>query len=187
MPRLSPARNAALETAERLFRTQGYAATGLTQILDESGSPKGSFYFHFPNGKDGMAAEVIERYGARGRALIEHLSGRAKGDAPGFVHALCDAFEHEMTRSEFRLGCAIQNLAAEKAPGDPVLSQALDDAMTDWIDAIARHFAGCGLGPAEARRRALGLIAALEGARTLARIQRDGTVFRAVRSAFAAD
>lgn len=187
MPRLPHARDAAVETAERLFRTQGYAATGLTQILDESGSPKGSFYFHFPDGKDGLAAEVIRRYGARGRALIEHLSGRTVGDAAGFVRALCDAFEREMIQSEFRLGCAIQNLAAERAPGDTVLTQALDDAMTGWLDATTRHFVGCGLGSAEARRRSLALIAALEGARILARIQRDGSVFEAVRITFGVD
>lgn len=39
MPRTTDARGKALETAERLFRTQGYTATGLTQILEESGAP----------------------------------------------------------------------------------------------------------------------------------------------------
>ena len=55
-------------TAEDLFRRQGFAATGLAQIIEESGSPKGSFYFHFKGGKDQLAAEIVERFAARGVA-----------------------------------------------------------------------------------------------------------------------
>lgn len=64
MPRSSDARKKALTTAEALFRRQGYAATGLAQIIAESSSPKGSFYFYFPRGKDQVAAEVIESFSA---------------------------------------------------------------------------------------------------------------------------
>src|ERR1700761_2496536 len=60
MPRRTDARARAIATAERLFRIQGYTATGLTQIIEESGSPKGSFYFHFPRGKAPLAAETSD-------------------------------------------------------------------------------------------------------------------------------
>jgi tetratricopeptide (TPR) repeat protein len=62
MPRKTDARDRAIATAERLFRIQGYTATGLNQIIEESGSPKGSFYFHFPRGKAQLAEEAIDHY-----------------------------------------------------------------------------------------------------------------------------
>jgi len=40
-----------VRTAMRLFRRQGYASTGLQQILAESGAPRGSLYHYFPGGK----------------------------------------------------------------------------------------------------------------------------------------
>ncbi len=50
-----------LFTSSKLFQKQGYHATGLSQIIKESGCPKGSLYYHFPNGKEQLAVEAIER------------------------------------------------------------------------------------------------------------------------------
>ena len=49
-----------LETAASLFKTQGYHATGLSQIIKESGSPKGSIYHYFPGGKEELAIESVK-------------------------------------------------------------------------------------------------------------------------------
>src|SRR5882724_4913434 len=108
MPKRSEARIQAIATAERLFRTQGYAATGLTQILEESGAPKGSFYFHFPEGKRQLAREVLDVYGARVLAGLRALAAKY-GDPAGFVRAVCKAMTAEMEASHWTLGCAAQN------------------------------------------------------------------------------
>ena len=47
--------------AARLFWKNGYAATGISEILDQAGLPKGSFYFYFKS-KDELAVEVISYY-----------------------------------------------------------------------------------------------------------------------------
>lgn len=47
-------------TASRLFQLQGYHATGLNQITKESGTPKGSLYYHFPQGKEELAIASVE-------------------------------------------------------------------------------------------------------------------------------
>ena len=43
------------------MRRHGYGATGLQEILDVAGVPKGSFYHHFSS-KEEFAAAVLERY-----------------------------------------------------------------------------------------------------------------------------
>ncbi|PJI08616.1 MULTISPECIES: TetR/AcrR family transcriptional regulator [Clostridium] len=49
-----------LESAAKLFQIKGYNATGLNEILKESGAPKGSLYYYFPNGKEELALEAIK-------------------------------------------------------------------------------------------------------------------------------
>ncbi len=180
-PRDSRAR--ALQTAERLFRTQGFAATGLAQIIAESGSPKGSFYFHFPGGKDQLAAEAVAGFAARTGAAIGSIAKAVPGDAAGFVRLLCAAIADEMQQADHALGCVLQNIAAEKAPADPVMTQLLAAGFDSWLSAVSDHFAACGVDQPGAR--ALALVAALEGARTIARVQRNSSVFTAVADSFA--
>lgn len=48
-----------IETATRLVRQYGYEAITVNQIISESRTSKGSFYYHFPNGKDDVVLEVL--------------------------------------------------------------------------------------------------------------------------------
>ncbi len=57
-------RAAFVNTAARLMRRQGYAGTGLNEIVARSGAPRGSLYFHFPGGKEQLAATALAQAGA---------------------------------------------------------------------------------------------------------------------------
>src|SRR4029077_17588276 len=92
MPRKTDARARAIAAAERLFRIQGYTATGLIQILKESGAPKGSFYFHFPRGKAQLAEEAIDQYVATRIAVLRNISSNTTGDALKFMHQIFSTF-----------------------------------------------------------------------------------------------
>ncbi|MCY8519389.1 TetR/AcrR family transcriptional regulator [Bacillus atrophaeus] len=61
-----------LHTASRLFQLQGYHATGLNQIVKESGAPKGSLYHFFPNGKEELAIEAVTYTGKCIEDIIRH-------------------------------------------------------------------------------------------------------------------
>ncbi len=183
MARTTDARGKAIETAERLFRVQGYAATGLNQIIEESGAPKGSFYFHFPGGKRELAAEVLAAYRAKMSAGFRMLAHKAAGNPDRFLQALVKAVAEEMRASGWEMGCAAQTLAQELAPGDEEVTNALTSLFDEWTEIIATV-----IGPSEDRRaarsRALALVAALEGARTLARALRSAAPFDAVARQF---
>lgn len=186
MPRTTDAREKAIETAERLFRVQGYAATGLTQIIAESGAPKGSFYFHFPGGKRELALEVIAAYRVETSRGFRMLAQKTEGDPDRFVRALVRALAKEMKASDWAMGCAAQTLAQELAPGDVEITDVLAALFDEWTEILA-----AAIGPASDRRSArssaLALVGALEGARTLARTLRSDAPFDAVAERFSTE
>ena len=180
MPRKTDARARAIATAERLFRIQGYTATGLTQILEESGAPKGSFYFHFPRGKTQLAEEAIDHYVASRIAVLRNISANTTGDALNFVHQIFGTFAAEMVASDFQYGCLMQNLANELPALDAELTKRVARGFVDSTEIVAEHFRGCGFAPARASSTAAALVAALEGARTIARLERTPAIFEAL-------
>ena len=180
MPRKTDARERAIAAAERLFRIQGYTATGLAQILEESGSPKGSFYFHFPRGKTQLAEEAIDHYVGRRIAVLRNVSENTTGDAQRFILRLFDTFATEMVASDFRYGCLMQNLANELPALDPELTARVARGFVDSTEIVAQHFRKCGFGTGRASATAASLVAALEGARTVARLERSPAIFEAL-------
>lgn len=176
----SDARTRAIETAQRLFRIQGYTATGLTQILAESGAPKGSFYFHFPRGKAQLAEEAIDLYVSTRMQVLRTISSKTTGDAAGFVRQLLDAFAAEMAATDFQYGCLMQNLANELPALDSELTKRIAAGFAQCTQIIAAHFQGCGYDSGRASSHASALTAALEGARTIARLERTTEVYKAL-------
>ena len=182
MPRKTDASADAIATAARLFRIQGYTATGLIQILKESGAPKGSFYFHFPRGKAQLAEEAIDQYVATRIAVLRNISSNTLGDALKFVHQIFSAFAAEMVATDFQYGCLMQNLANELPALDAELTKRVARGFVDSTEVVAEHFRGCGFSPERASSTAAALVAAVEGARTIARLERTPAVFAALAS-----
>src|SRR5262245_19469977 len=99
-------------TTSKLLQKQGFHGTGLNQILEEADAPKGSMYFHFPGGKNQLAAEAI---GASG-AFIERLLRSHEADSAVLtLDSYLAGLGEWLQRTEFREGCPIATTALEVA------------------------------------------------------------------------
>ncbi len=60
---MSNTREQILQTTCEFLEKQGYHSTGLNEIVKESGVPKGSLYYYFPEGKEQITAEAVLQSG----------------------------------------------------------------------------------------------------------------------------
>ena len=102
----SDTRDRTLSTAIELFRARGYHGTGLNQVLSEGGLPKGSLYFHFPGGKEQLAAEAVVLAGERYRDEMAEALESADDPIAG-LSAIMDHLIGRMIASDHRLGCPV--------------------------------------------------------------------------------
>lgn len=164
----SDTRDRMIRSAARLFQRQGYLGTGLVQVVEDCGAPRGSIYFHFRGGKEELALEVID-YWARGTVSLVHRCAEEAGDVAQMVVLLADSLAETMERSGFVQGCAVATTALEMSPASDSLRNASDRLFADWQQALRDHLTGAGL--QDDRADVLGnlIVSTLEGALILAR------------------
>jgi TetR/AcrR family transcriptional regulator, lmrAB and yxaGH operons repressor len=159
-------------TAMRLFRRQGYAATGLQQILAESGAPKGSLYHYFPGGKEALGEAAVELAGRLVAKMLTDLAARHAGHPAAFLDAYCRTMADWMEESDFRSGCPIATTMLETAPESHAMTQIGNKVLDSWIEIIARVLSATQT-KRDAARQAHLIVAAIEGALILARIRQS--------------
>lgn len=169
---MNPAKEQILEAAARLFEKQGYHATGLNEILRESGTPKGSLYYYFPEGKEQIGAETALWSGAQMTERIR--SGLSQAEYPAeAVRLLALGISGAIEQSGFAAGGPLMMLAAESAVGSQRVNAACREAYTQMQGAFTEKFSG-EVDLAEF------VLSALEGAILLSRVQHSGDPLRRV-------
>jgi TetR/AcrR family transcriptional repressor of lmrAB and yxaGH operons len=174
-------RDRLISATGRLLRRQGYAATGLNQVMAEADAPKGSMYFHFPGGKEELAAAAVDRFAERITAkMTDLLARRSVADAiGGFFDSYIEYFE----RTEYRDGCVVATVALDEAGTHEMLAAAASQALHTWVDLVADALEAEGRSPERAHGLATLVIASLEGTIVMAKGQRSVEPFVATRQA----
>jgi TetR/AcrR family transcriptional regulator, lmrAB and yxaGH operons repressor len=165
-------REGLISAAMTLFRRQGYAATGLAEILAESGAPKGSLYHYFPDGKEAVG-EAALRWAAEkmGGAMLQMAADNP--DPRDFIRAYSQAAAAGLESSAFREGCALATVTLEAVPQSPRITSASRDAFDGWNRMVARSLRHAGAAPERALVLAEFIISSFEGALILARVRQD--------------
>jgi TetR/AcrR family transcriptional repressor of lmrAB and yxaGH operons len=180
MPRPDHSRAALIQTAATLFRRQGYAATGLNQILGQAGVKPGSLYHHFPQGKQQLAAAVIE---ATGTGIEQLLRRFLAGDSPvaDIVDRWIDLLIAGLAHDE-RDGCPVEPVATESVNASPPLRAAAARAFKAWCAAIEERLRADGWRTEDAENTAVAVIALIEGALILSKVAGDSAALNAAKA-----
>lgn len=152
---------------EDLLSQRGYGVTML-DVIERADAPRGSIYYHFPNGKTELAIEVAHKV----RREIEEYVGRTStkiSDPAAFLQKLLDNHRKRLVNSGYELGCPLMGVVASGEPESPELEQAVAAAFATWIGSIASALATKGFTTAQADQLATLFVTGVEGCIVLSR------------------
>jgi AcrR family transcriptional regulator len=161
-----------VERSAELFRRQGFAGTGVKQIVAEASAPFGSLYHFFPGGKEQLGEEVIRSSGAIYGQLLDAFF-RPGEDPVAATRDFFAAAAVSVRESDYADACPIATVALEVSSTSEPMRQACADVFESWVDAATGRFVQAGLTRKRSRELAFSLIAALEGAFVLSRALRS--------------
>jgi AcrR family transcriptional regulator len=161
-----------VQSSAELFRRQGFAGTGVKQIVAEASAPFGSLYHFFPGGKDQLGEEVIRWSGAIYGQLIDAFF-TDDSDPIAATRACFASAAQTLRESDYADACPIATVALEVSSSNEPLRRACADVFDGWLAALSARLVAYGVPAARARELALSMLASLEGAFVFARALRS--------------
>jgi AcrR family transcriptional regulator len=158
-----------LNVATRLFKKQGYNATGIDQFMHEAGLTAGAFYAHFKS-KDDLFEQCLQHALIDSRQLLtkdtENLSGPEK------TKAVLKRYCSEAHRDFADRGCVLPSLASEIYRGPSQVNQIVAGYIEKWAELISKNLDE-NLSDFEKKEIALQMISRSVGAILLSRIVKE--------------
>jgi AcrR family transcriptional regulator len=168
--RRSDTRERMLNSAATLMRERGASGTSVDDILSHSGAPRGSIYHHFPGGRSQIIEEAVDLAGASIGAII---AGSVDATPVQMLDAFLAEWRANLAASDFRAGCPVLAVAIESGQDTAQLTDAAARAFGSWREALAQLLRRNQISPAHARRLATLIVASVEGAVALCRVERS--------------
>ncbi len=165
-----------IHAASELFGQRGYHATAFSDVIQGSGAPRGSIYFHFPGGKQELAREAIALAGDEIEETVAQAASQA-GDPGSLIRALAEVMVQRLEGSDYKHGCSIATMVLELAPYDEELSVEFDKVFVRWRAALVGCFEVWGIVPESAVVLADLVMSAFEGALIVSRAARSSEPF----------
>ena len=143
-----PSRSRSTDTRERLiqsgivlFQRNGFHATGLNEVLQDAGVPKGSFYHYFQS-KEHFAADAIREYITPYIDQLESLLDAENGLR--MIDRLRGYYDHHVGEFESKgtlSGCLLGNLLGEIGVNNPLALTEIGQSVNRYCDVLSRIIA----------------------------------------------
>jgi TetR/AcrR family transcriptional repressor of nem operon len=170
-----------VEAAASIFNQRGYEGSTFSELMEATGLEKGGIYRHF-SGKEELAGEAFDYMWQTARDL--RLTGLNGLTGVTWLKAYISNFVNN--RSPVAGGCPILNTAIDADDGNPMLRMKVTKALKSWrcrLRTVIENGMESGeIRPGvDARAAATLIVATLEGALMMSRIERTYQPLRDVQ------
>ncbi|WP_152655353.1 TetR/AcrR family transcriptional regulator [Oceanobacillus sp. CFH 90083] len=162
-----------------LIQEKGYVGTGLKEIIEQSGAPRGSIYYHFPKGKEQIALEAVIWTKEVVRSFIQEELAK-HDDAliaiQAFVLDSADRFEE----NRYFVGVPISALILETASTSEKLRRSCEKAFEAWSQEFMKKLQANGYETAAAEKLGTVINTMIQGALVTALANKHAASLRTV-------
>jgi TetR/AcrR family transcriptional repressor of lmrAB and yxaGH operons len=159
-----------VRSAASLIRTRGVNATSFSDVLADSGAPRGSIYYHFPNGKEQLAEDAIRWTSER---VLAHQRTCRATTAAGVLDCFIDMWRQVVLSSGGAAGCVVAGVTIDTVAADRAMIGLVRATFRSWVDLLGEQLVAVGVPARRASRIALTTVAGMEGALILCRAEGD--------------
>lgn len=124
-----------IEAGAELIHRQGFTGTGLKEILEAAGVPKGSFYHYFKS-KEAFGLAVVDHFSASLGQIFLPIARDTSRSAFTRIQTILTTFEDYFRQHGCTRGCPIGNLAQEMGG----LSEPFQQHLRAAMDRMAKGF-----------------------------------------------
>ena len=121
-----------LEAGAEIIHLKGYNHTGLQEILQAAGVPKGSFYNYFKN-KEDFGLQVIDFFTELFASMAGEVVGEESLTPLQKIARMLDGFIDFFKSKDYAYGCPIGNLSQEMGDLSPAFRKKLRRAADEMV------------------------------------------------------
>jgi len=161
-----------IDTVIELLKVKGYNGVGLQEIINESGTPKGSLYFHFPGGKKEIVETAIKQHGENIDKYFQMVFLGTEDLSIAFKKVI-KFWINELESSNFTKGCPIANTTVDLPSIANTTQEICASCFYRMKDVMAERLRRNGMNPAEAEKQATFVLSSLVGAVIMSKAYRN--------------
>lgn len=157
-----------MRSAASLISSRGVSATSFSEVLADSGAPRGSIYHHFPDGKAQLTEDAVRWITERVLAYQRSCPGRtARETLSWFI----DIWRQTVVRSNAAAGCVVAGVTVDTPAAEESVMELVRASFRSWTTLLAAQLEAASIPPARAATLALAVVAGMEGALILCRAE----------------
>jgi len=157
-----------VRSAASLIQRRGVTATSFSEVLADSGAPRGSIYHHFPQGKEQLAEDAIRWTSER---VLAHQRACRATTASGVLSCFIDMWRQVVVASKGAAGCVVAGVAIDTVAEAPGLIDVVRATFRSWSALLTEQLMAVGVPARRASAIAVSTVASMEGALILCRAE----------------
>ncbi|TDV55047.1 TetR/AcrR family transcriptional regulator [Actinophytocola oryzae] len=161
-------------SAVQLVRARGATGTGVRDVIEAAGAPRGSFQHYFPGGKDQLVGEAVLWAADYAAERVRDYRRGARNPTPSglFTH-MAKLWKQDFTERGYERGCPLMAAAADLVGTGSAVTTKLREGVERWEVAVTEELTAMDVPARRARRLATLMVSTLEGAIMASRLRGD--------------